>query len=74
MVGYDLTPNRSAVALALGASASTFAMRTDGSEAKSAATCSQTGARDLQSGHNVISRLHLISDGSLSTHVHTTGR
>ena len=49
MVGYDLTPCSSAVDLAFSASASTFAISTEGSDAKSLARISHVGASDLQS-------------------------
>lgn len=45
MVGYDLTPWSCAVALEFSASASTLAITTLGSLAKSVATVSQIGAR-----------------------------
>ena len=49
MVGYDVTPCDWAVPLEFSASASTLAISTEGSEAKSSARDSQIGARLLQS-------------------------
>ena len=49
MVGYPVMPWLWARDLEFSASASTLAIRTCGSEAKSAATFSQVGARLLQS-------------------------
>ncbi len=48
-VGYDLTPWLSAVDLEFSASASTLAIRTDGSAEKSEAKASHVGAKVLQS-------------------------
>jgi hypothetical protein len=48
-----VTPWALAVDLESGDSASTLAMTMEGSFAKSRATCSQIGARDLQSGKDV---------------------
>ena len=72
MVGYEVTPWAEAVFLLLPASASTLAIRTLGSEAKSVASCSQVGARLLQSVGCQIGLEMESSKGSQVTYVRTT--